>query len=292
MSYALLAGIRHCLRHWPVSVFLYAAWLAPTLIFGAVAWTRLQEGLDRSLAARTSLRDLDLNVFVDLFFHHGDIFLGIAIAGLLLGAGSMLAWIWLHAVVVAAASDDRGLREALHRAHELFGRFFGLWTMATVLNLVIVGLFYVLARGLLWWAAEATSELTPYLFAGTCTALAGACLFVSMVVHDHARVRCVVTEANALAAYRWSWRFCLHMRNRAIAMALLLLSTGLLVWLGYQTIAMLIPVTSTPGVIASLLWGQAFLLLRAAGRFWYFASAYSLQPDDKTSDGDLAVVSG
>ncbi len=289
MSHALLAGLRHCLRQWPVVLLLYAAWLAPSLIFGAVAWTRLQEGLDRSLAARTSLRDLDLNVFVDLFAHHRDLFLGITIAGLLLGAGSMLVWIWLHAVAVAAAGSDASLRDSLRRAHELFGRFFALASMATALNLLIIGAFYLLSRLLLRWTAEATAELTPYLLVGTCILLAAICLLVSMVVHDNARVRCAVEEGTATTAYRWSWRFCSRPQSAALGIALLVLGAGLLVWVAYQTIAMLIPVTSTPGVIVSLLWGQAFLLVRAACRFWYFAAAYSLQTDNKGSDADLAL---
>ncbi len=277
MRRILQSSLQHLIRHWPVVVFLYAALLAPTLIFGAVAWARLQVALDRSLAGRTLLKDLDLNVFVDLFVHRKDAMVGIGIAASLIAAGALMVWIWLQASTIAAASDDESLSDALRRGSEVFPAFFRLWLIAVVVNVAIVALFYCVSRALLWLTAESVSELTPYWVVGACGLAAGLVLLLSMVVHDHARIHCVAAEVDAFAAYRWALRFCLRDERRTVQLALVAFGAGLALWSIYQGVAALVPTTATPGVVTSLLWGQALILARVAARFWYFAAAHEMQ---------------
>jgi len=292
MTQALLSGLRRTLLHWPMTVFLYAALLAPTLIFGAVSWTSLQVALERSVAARTALSDLDLNLFVDLYVHHREMFRGIAIAAVLIGAATTMIWIWLHAAMIAAASDDDGLGESLHRANELYPPFFRLWAISLVVQTGVVVGFYSLARTLLGWTAESPSEMTPYWIVGGCVLAAAVLLLVVVVIHDHARIHCATTDVEALAAYRWALQFCLRDERRAVLLAVVVLGCGLGVWGVYQSIAMLVPTTSAPGVMVSLLLGQGLILARAAGRFWYFAAATELQLAAAAESDDAPEGSG
>ncbi len=289
MRRILRSGLHELIHRWPVVLFLYAALMAPTLIFGAVAWARLQVALDRSLAGRTLLKDVDLNVFVDLFVHRKDAIVGIGIAAVLLIAGSMMVWIWLQASMIAALSDDESLGDAMRRGAEVFGLCFRLWLITIVVNLAIVACFYFLGRAVLWWTAESTAEMTRYWVIGGCGLAAALLLLLSMVVHDHARIRGVSTDVDALAAYRWGLRFCLHDERRTVLLAIVALGAGLVLWSLYQGAARLVSVTSAPGVVTSLLWGQVLIVARVSGRFWYFAAANELQVS-ASSDWDEGVV--
>ena len=64
MGQAYALGLRAALRRWPVVVVLFLANLAAGVGFTAATWWWLSWSLDASLATRTLLADLDLNVFV------------------------------------------------------------------------------------------------------------------------------------------------------------------------------------------------------------------------------------
>lgn len=273
----LSIGLRLTVHRWPVWVFLYAASTVPTLVFGAVAWARLQSALDHSLAARSLLSDLDANVFIDLFLHRGAGLSAIPITALLVGVTTMVVWVWLNGATAAAASDTPALGAALRRGGNLFVPFLRLWALSLLVNVCIVALAYGCGDRLLWWTAESASEMVPYWVVAGCAGAAALLLFLARVVHDHARLRLAATDCGALPAYRWALRFCLHDQRRAIVIAAVVLFTGVLLWGLYQSLTTLIVPTSTPGVVASLLWGQVLILARFATRFWAFAAANELQ---------------
>jgi len=258
-------------------LFLYAAFTLPTVLFGSVAWLRLQSALDRSLAARSLLADLDANVFVDILLQRGAGPGVIPVAAVLIGLATMVVWVWLNAATAAAASDTPGLGAALRRGGNLFVPFLSLFLIALLTNATILALAYAVGDRLLWWTAESPDEMTPYLVVGSCAAIAGTLLLVSTVVHDHARLRLAATDSGAAAAYRWALRFCLRQHRRTIVVATIVLMAVGVAWAVYQSIASLIVPTSTPAVVVSLLWGQVWILVRFACRFWSFAAANELQ---------------
>jgi hypothetical protein len=277
MGQAYALGLRASLRRWPVVVVLFLANLAAGTGFAAAAWSWLSLSLDASLATRTLLTDLDWNVFVDLAAHHGQSLRMLLVGGALLAVPALLAGIWFNAVAVVAVGEDGDLAVCVQRGLSLYPTFFRLSLLANGLGAASVVAGFVLGRLLMRWTAESTWELSPYLAAGA-GALVGALLLLLVVtVHDHARVRSTATGAGALGAYAWALRFVTRRERRAVPLAVLLLSTGCVVWIVYQSVGMLVPTTSTPGVALSLVWGQALLLSRMLLRVWSFGAATELQ---------------
>jgi hypothetical protein len=277
MGQAFGLGLLAALRRWPIVVLLFVANLAVGLCFAGAAWTWLYESLDRSLATRTLLTDLDWNVFVDLLAHHGQSLRMLLVGGVLLALPAVLLSIWLNAATVVAVGEDGNLGDCLRRGLSLYPTFFRLSLLSNVLSAAGVGCAVLLGRGLTRWTAESASELTPYLAGGT-GVLVGALLLVFLVtVHDHARVRSTARGAGAMTAYGWALVFVARREWRALPLALALLCIGFTVWVAYQTVGMLLPANSAHGVVLSLLWGQTLLLARMLLRVWTFAATTELQ---------------
>ncbi len=277
MGQAYVWGFTGAVRRWPVVVVLFLANLAAGLCFTAAAWSWLSVSLDKSLATRTLLTELDWNVFVDLFAHHGSSLWMLAGTGILLAAFAVVLGVWLNAVAVVAVGEDGALSDCLRRALSLYPTYLGLGVLANVVNAASVAAGFLIGRGLARWTTESASEMTFY-WAVAAGALVGGCalLFFS-TVHDHARVHCTARGAGALRAYTWALRFVGRRQWRALPLALCLLSTGCLIWVVYQTTGMLITADSAGGVALSLVWGELLVLFRMLLRVWYFAATTELQ---------------
>ncbi len=72
MVSAFVQGLRTAVQRWPIVLLLFLASVASALSFTAAAWSWLSLALDSSVATRTLLTDLDVNVFIDLFVQHGE----------------------------------------------------------------------------------------------------------------------------------------------------------------------------------------------------------------------------
>jgi hypothetical protein len=285
MRSAYVSGLRRALRQWPIALVLFAVSLLSGLVFTAATWSWLAIALDKSLATRTLLTDLDMNVFVDLFVHHGE-----SLRMLLVGAGSLLAifsllWVGLNAVAVVAAGEDVALSESVRQGVALYPRFLRLWFLALLVNgAAVVGavlLGWVLTR----WTAESAHEASFYWAIGASGAIGAIALLFCTTVHDHARVHSVATGDGAARAYAWALGFVSRREWRALPLAALLVASSLVVWVVYQTVGMRIPTSSTVGVAASLIWGETLLLARMLMRLWFFAAETELQNAHENEQG-------
>ena len=81
MADALVSGARIAARCWWAGLTLFLANLVFGLFFTAASWHWLSGALGASLATRTLLTHLDMNVFVDLFIHHGESLRMLAVGG-------------------------------------------------------------------------------------------------------------------------------------------------------------------------------------------------------------------
>ncbi|MFQ5668446.1 MAG: hypothetical protein ACE5I7_18735 [Candidatus Binatia bacterium] len=277
MGAAYVAGLWTALRRWALVLVLLLVNLLSGLGFTAVAWSWLSMALDSSLATRTLLADLDVNVFVDLFVHHGDSLRMLLVAAGVMAVFFILVGVWLNAVTVVAVGDDAGTGECMRRGFSLYPAYARLWLLATVMNAISVGVAFLIGRGLTRWLAESPSEMSFY-WAVAAGAVAGAVLLLFFVtVHDHARIRSAATGAGAVRAYVWAIRFVGKREWRAVPLAAILTASGIAVWAVYQTVGMLVATDSSPGVVLSLAWGETFLLARTILRVWFFAAETELQ---------------
>ena len=277
MAACYFSGLRDALRHWPLVLVLFAVHLLAGMIFTAAGWSWLSIALDRSLATRSLLTNLDTNLLVDLFVHHAGSFRMLILVGGVLAAAFLVLGVWLNASTVAVVGEDLGLGEGLHRGLSLFPCLLRLWLVATAVNLVIIIGGYVLGRALVRWTAEGASDLTWYWIVGVTTALALVLLFVSVAIHDHARIRCAAAGPAAMRAYVWAIVFVLRREGRALLLMAALCGTGVALWMAYQSLGMLIVTDSTFGVTLSLIWGETLLASRMVLRVWCFAAETALQ---------------
>ena len=130
------------------------------------AWSWLATALDKSLATRTLLTDLDMNVFVDLLGHHGESLLDAAVGGVLLAVVCWLFGVWLNAVTIAAVGDDLPLAAAAHRGLDLYATFLRLDLLALAVDGLLLIATVAVGRWLTHWTAESPSEMTVYLIVG------------------------------------------------------------------------------------------------------------------------------
>ena len=277
MGSAYTAGLRIALRRRPVVLILFLANLGSGIGFTAASWLWLDGALDKSLATRTLLTDLDMNVFVDLFVYHAEGLQMLAIGGVVLAVLTALLWVWLNAVAVIAVAEDGTLSDWIRRGVSVYPTFFRLWVLATVVDAISVLMAVMLGRWLVRLTAESPSEMTFYWVVAAAATLGAVLLLFFSTVHDHARIHSAATERGAVRAFGWALGFVGRSQLRALPLAIALLVSGGVVWLVYQTVGMLIPPTSSVGVVVSLLWGEAFLVARTLLRLWNFAAATELQ---------------
>ena len=277
MATAFVEGFRIAVRRWPIVLVLFLASLASGLSFTAAAWSWLSLALDRSLASRTLLTDLDLNVFVDLYVHHGESLRVLVITGSALALAFGLLGVGLNAVAVVAVREEVGWPDCLRQAVGLSARYLrlgGLVYLCIAASVVVV-VFSV--RTVERWVTESPSEMTYYwvMFVGLVVVALLSLFFVT--VHDHARIYSAATGAGAARAFAWAVAFVSRGELRALPLSALLLLIGLLAWAVYQTLGTFVGAGTPLGLVVSLVWGQTLLLLRMVLRVWSLAAAAELQ---------------
>jgi len=98
-----------------------------------------------------------------------------------------------------------------------------------------------------------------------------------VAVHDHARIRACRASQGAVPAYRWAFRFVGRGGERAFPLACALQLTALVLWLAYHWVSLNLLTTAALGLNGTLLWGEAYLLVRVGVRVWFFAAQNELQ---------------
>jgi len=256
---------------------LFATGVVAAAAFGAAAWCWLSVALDRSLATRTLLSDLDAQIFVDLVAHHREGLVLLLLTGVVIAGCGWLLGVWLNAVAVAAVARDTPWWESPLAGCRAFPTFLCLCALINLFQAGALAGLFVTGHALTRWIGERATEITFYWLSGTAALLGGLAVFFLATVHDHARVRAARTGAGALSALRWAFQYVGRQDGRALLLAVVLLATSLLIWLLYQTVGGVIRTDTAFGVTLSLVWGEALLLSRAFLRVWWFASADHIQ---------------
>jgi len=277
MGTAYFTGLRIALRRWPVVLILLFATVATGFAFAAMTWVWLSEALDSTLATRTLLTDLDMNVFIDLFAHHAEGFRMLVTGGATLAVIFALAGIWMNATAVVAVTSDHRAAECLRRGLSLYPTYLRLWIMMVLLNVGGAGGAFFFGRALTRWTAESANEASFYWALAAGTLIATALVIFFTTAHDHARVHCALTGKGAGRALVWALRFITVQERRALPLSVLLLATGLAAWMAYQAVAMLVRTDLTTGVLLSIVWGEALIVARMLLRIWAFGAAATLQ---------------
>ncbi len=271
------AGMRAAWLRWPIGLLLYAGLAVPGLGFAVASWGWLSSALDGSLASRTLLKELDRNVFVDLFVHHRPGLRMLAVAGGLVLVAVWLWWVWLHATAVAALAEDPSVPRAARRGFELFPCFLRLSLLANALQATMFAVGHVASRYLIRWTTDSGGEMPYYAILTGTVAVVGVVVAFLASVHDHARIHVAATDSGAVRAYAWALRFVGGWEPRAFPLSVLLLLLAGTVWAAYQSLGLLLPSGSMTAVVLSLLWGQLLLLGRCAVRLAALAAAAQLQ---------------
>jgi hypothetical protein len=276
MVRAYLAGIRAATRRWPLIVTLWLIAAAFGFAFALASGIWLRDALDGSLATRTLFRTLDADVFVDLWYHHREGLHGLAAMALVLAAVHTVLWWWLHGVVIAALQRpeaEGAWTHGLELAPVMAQLFVVALGVLALFSGAVGGPAYLLLR----WTRSNPSALIWYEIGGTAAALWAIGYVFLVAVHDHARLRAGRTGHGGLTCYRWAFGFVLRGGERAFPLACALQITALVLWLAYQTVGLRFPMTAILGLTGSLLWGEAFLLVRLWARVWFFAAQNELQ---------------
>ena len=269
---AYLGGFRAMLRRWPLVLALWLIGVAFGLAFALAAQAWLAMALEGSLATRALAHRLDADVFVDLWYHHGEGLRMLGVLAAVLAAAHATVWWYLDGVVVAAVRGDEsapwrdgiGLTPVMARL--------------SVLAAVVVLLWSGAVAGPAWAAMRSTREhpgaFLWYQIGGVALAVWLGGMVVLVAVHDHARLRAALTGAGALRAYGWALRFVPWGHERALALALVLQASAAGLFVVGESAAM----SPAFGLTASLLIGEGFLLARSAVRVWFFTAQRRLHP--------------
>lgn len=269
---AYIGGFRAMLRRWPLVLALWLIGVAFGLAFALAADAWLGLALEGSLATRTLAHRLDADVFVDLWYHHGEGLRLLGVVALVLAAGHVVLWWYLHGVVVAAVRGDEPApwRDGVMLAPVM--------ARLAVLALLVVLLWSGAVAGPAWALLRSTREhpgaYVWYQIGGAALALWLGGLVVLVAIHDHARLRVGLVGAGALRAYGWALQFVLRGREPALALALVLQASAVGLFVVGEAAAM----APRLDVTASLLVGEVFLLSRSALRVWFFTAQRRLHP--------------
>ena len=276
MFAAYVGGFRAALRRWPlvVALWLIGGAFGAAFALASAAW--LDMALEGSLASRTLIQQIDPDVLVDLWYHHGEGLRMLAVVAGLLAVAHTVLWWYLDGVVVASLRDED--REP--------------WRIATTLVPVMARL-YGLAIGmtLLWsgavagpaWAVVRSTREHPgawlwYQLGAVAVVVWLLGMLVLVAIHDHARLRAGLAGDGALRAYGWAAGFVLHGGRRALPLALLLQLSAAAVLIAYELSGLLLPVADHVSLTLALLVGPLFMLARCLVRVWFFTAQRRIQP--------------
>lgn len=279
MLEALFRGCVRAVLLWPFVTVLWLINAVFGVLFFLAAGYWLSLALEDSLATRTLLRDLDPNVLVDLYRHHGESFQLLLVTAVLLAIGYVLLWFWLHGTVIFAVRAEKGMvsraawRSGLHTTAAMAWLFVLAAFVLALFSASIAAAAWAVWR---WTIASPAPLLTYYILGGAAFLWVGGAVLLT-AVHDHARIRVCITGEGVLTAYRWAWSFVLRGGERAFLVAGALQLIAVSFWVTYQSIGMAFPVGALVGVAGALVWGQLFLFVRMWIRVWFFASQSELQ---------------
>jgi hypothetical protein len=282
MGRAFARGLLGACRRWPIVIVLWLAGVAFALAFTLTASNWLDRALDESFASRSLVWDLNFNLLGDLLAHHRESLTVLWVVPVMLVVFFLLFSVWLTAGAVAGVQDPDvafTLAEFWAGGIRRYRVFLRLWLAVTGLEITTLAAVAAVVRGANRWWVESPNELSRYFVLGTGVTVAAAMLLVLVVTHDHARIYAVRKQAGAWQALRWASWFVVRGDRRALPLAAVLLLAGGVLWLVYQPIAGLIPVTSANLVTVSLLWGQVLMLGRALLRVASFAAQTDLQSE-------------
>jgi len=278
MIRALLTGAAAAGRRWPLVLALWLFTIAFGVSFALAGAAWLTDALEGSLATRTLLHHIDVAVLIDLWTDHREGLSLLLVFAAVLGGMHVVLWWWLYGVVVAALQRPPG------ESGTAWGRGLALAPVMAqlfVLALVVLALFSaavgVAAYGLLRWTRADPSPFVWYEIGGGALAAWMIGFVFLAAVHDHARLRACRARQSAFGAYRWALGFVWHGGERAFLVACALQMSALALWLGYQAVGLTVPVTELLGLTGSLLWAEAYLLVRVWIRLWFFAAENELQ---------------
>jgi hypothetical protein len=262
---------------------VFAVSFAGGCVFMACAWVWLASVLDGSLATRTLLTALDVNVFIDIASNHTGSSSMFILSGTVLTGAAAAAWVGVNGIIVAVVGRDCDtLSEGVAAGLAKYAGFAGLWVAAMVAHAAVFGAAYVAARLSMDLLADGSSERAYVAIAAACTMAGLAMLLGIATIHDHARIRCVETGEAAWRCGLWACAYVMRER-RALPLALSLIITTVLGWSVYQGVSSSIAADSTFNLTISLVWAQVFMAFRALVRVWAFASAAHLQSSWETS---------
>lgn len=277
MVRAYIGGLALALRRWVIVLLAFLASVLAGLSFAAAAWSWLASALGNSLATRTLLTDLNVQVFIDLFIHHHESLWMLVVTGLVLLAVFALLGVWLNAVAVVSVGEDIPTSRCLLQGFQLYPTYLGLWVLSNGCVVVSGAAVFLSGWCLTRWRTESAAEMTFYwIVAGN--ALAGALLwFFFATVHDHARIRSRAARVGAVRAFGWAFAYVGRRNKQALPLSGLLLGTGAALWAVYQSVSHYIAANSALRVTLSLLLGEALLFLRMFLRVWCFGAETQLQ---------------
>jgi len=175
MVSAFVQGLRTAVQRWPIVLLLFLASVAAALSFTAAAWSWLSLALDSSVATRTLLTDLDVNVFIDLFLQHGESLRTLVLTGIALAGAFGLLGVWLNAVAVVAVREEIGMLDCLRGGVGLSVRYLRLAVFVNLCHAMSLLAAFVLGRGLTGWLAESSVEMTYYWAVLGSGVLGGCC---------------------------------------------------------------------------------------------------------------------
>jgi len=274
MLRAYLRGARLAAARWPLVTALWLFGLAFGLAFALASATWLSDALDGSLATKTLLRHLDVEVLIDLWMHHQEGLRMLLVLAAVFAVAHTALWWWLDGVIIAAIAPSPG--SPWRRGTALVPAMAGLFAIAIVVWLAWTASVVAAAWSLLRLTRESPAPHVWEHIAVPALALWLLGTAWLIAVHDHARLRAGLTRTDPLSAYRWALGFVAGGGENAFALALLLQASGLALWSVYQIIGFSVPLTELIGLNASLIWGQLFLWLRTGVRLWSMAAQRQL----------------
>jgi hypothetical protein len=278
MLRAYLAGAATTLRRWPLVTVLWLTAVTFAAAFGTASGLWLAHALEGSLATRTLFKQIDADVLVDLYYHHGESLRMLGVVALLLAVVHTVLWWWLHGVVIYSVQRELTPPDPWRRAVEAAPTMAQLFLFAlaalALLTAAVGGPAYAATR----WTRDSPSPMIWYYLWAAAAALWAIGYVFLVAVHDHARIRACRTRHGALACYRWALGFVVRGGERAFPLAVLLQLAAVGLWAGYQAVNLTFSTTEVLGVTGSLIWGVCFLWTRVWVRVWFFAAQSELQP--------------
>jgi hypothetical protein len=278
MIRAYLLGARAAVQRWPLVVALWLIAAAFGAVFALASGAWLTDALDASLATRTLFKQLDADVFVDLWYHHREGLRGLVMVAAVLAAVHTVLWWWLDAVVVCAVQEpgeETGSPwvQGLSLAPVMAQLFLLAVAMLALFTAAVGGTAYVFLR----WTRESPSAGVWYQIAAAAAAVWLIGYVFLTAVHDQARLRARHRGGGAFAAYGWAMRFVSGGGERAFALACALQLSGLALWIAYQAVGWSVPMNAVLDLTGLFLWSEAYLLARLWVRVWFFAAQNELQ---------------